>query len=643
MKILVVQVVIVLCLLCCSINCSTVCVVSNSTALANSSRIACDITTNNITFAFILFNNHSDQYSTIFVEGRHNLMSSLSNTFHDVTNLLIIGENSAEISCNLGAGFAFIDSANIVINNIRFIGCGAVQNGTSKVNDVFHLLSASLYFLKCVNITLDTVKISDSYGFGVQIYATVGFNIIKSSHFTNNGNSQHYGGGVHIEFPYCYPISKYTCMSNYSDYYKMNSTYNIIDCTFEDNNALTPNASITTYIKPYNESHVSFGRGGGLSFVLKGAAKNNKIVLDNCTFSNNSALFGGGLYIELLDETQHNVVSVNNSLFVMNQAMRVGGGAKVNLLSFSNLSYQFNDVHFSHCYFSNNSAKEIAGGLSLLATKEQRFIFPTNAFSIDSTKFLANKAQYGAALDLSSWPLLTGMTIHAELSNCVFTSNLITTKLNRVVGSGTVYLSDITVNVFDSITFKHNNGSAVVASGSIVSSEDNCSANFTENTGISGGALSLFAQSYIVVGEHTTFLFLNNEATTFGGAIFAFFAGERSFLSSRDCFLRYFDVNIGPYEWLTHFYFRNNTANNQSNSIYATSLLACAWGMDSGVPDILGIEKNVFCWDSTDRWIYETDNLTFDECHNQIATAPANFSSEVVNVSVVPGSQLTSI
>ena len=637
MKLLVVQVAIVLCLLCCGINSSTLCVVSNSTSFPDSSGIACDITTNDITFAFILFNDDSDKYSTIFVEGQHNLLSSLSNTFRGVTNLLIIGENSAEIACNLRAGLAFIESANIVIKNIQFFGCGAVQNGTSKVNDVFHLLSASLYFLKCVNITLDSVTISDSDGFGVQIYATVGFNIIKNSHFTNNGNSPHHGGGVHIEFPYCFPTSEYTCVSNYSDYYKMNAVYNIIDCTFENNYALTPNARITTYIKPYNESHISFGRGGGLSFVLKGAAKNNKIVLDNCTFSNNSALFGGGLYIDLLDETQHNIVTVNNSSFHMNQAIHVGGGAKVNFLSFSNLSYQFNNVCFSHCNFNNNSAIEIAGGLSLLATKEQRFVFPTNAFSIDSTQFSANKAQYGAALDLSTWPSLTGMTVQPELSNCNFTDNLITTKLGRVVGSGTVYLSDITVNLYDSIIFKHNNGSAIVASGSVVSFKDNCSANFTENTGISGGALSLFAHSYIVVGKHTTFSFINNVASTLGGAIFAFFAGERTFLSSRDCFLRYYDANIGPYEWLTHFYFRNNTANKQHNSIYATSLLACAWGMDNGVPNTLDIQKNVFCWNSTDRWIYKTDNLTLDECHNQIATAPANFSSEVVNISVVPG------
>ena len=636
MKLLVVQTAIILCLLCCGINCSTLCVVSDALSVA-SSRIACDNTTSNITFAFILFNDHSDQYSTIVVVGQHKLLPSLSTTFHNVTNLHIIGQNSSEITCNTGAGLAFIDSANIVIKNIRFIGCGAVHYGTSKVNDVFPLLSASLYFLKCVNITMDSIIISDSDGFGVQIYATVGFNTIKNSLFINNGNSQQYGGGVHIEFPYCYPTSEHLCVSNYSDYYKINSTYNIIDCIFEDNNALTPNASITTYIKPYNESHVSFGRGGGLSFVLKGAAKNNKIFLDNLTFSNNSALFGGGLYIQLLDEAQHNVVTVNNSLFDMNKALHVGGGVKVNILSFSNSSFQFNDVHFSHCHFNNNSAMEIAGGLSLLATKEQCYIFLMNVFSIDSTQFFANKARYGAALDLSTWPSLTGITVQVEASNCNFIDNFITTKLGRVVGSGTVYLSDITVNLYDSIIFKHNNGSAIVASGSVVSFKDNCSANFTENTGISGGALSLFAHSYIVVGKHTTFSFINNVARTLGGAIFAFFAGERTFLSSRDCFLRYYDANVGPYEWLTHFYFRNNTANKQHNSIYATSLLGCAWGMDNGVSDILDIQKNVFCWNSTNRWIYETDKLTLDECHNQIATAPANFSSEVVNISVVPG------
>ena len=638
MKLLVIQTAIILCLLCCGINCSTLCVVSDASSVASSGK-HCINTTKNITLAFVTFNNYSRRYSTILVEGQHKLLPSLSNTFYNVTNLDIIGQNSAEITCNTGAGLAFIGSAHIVIKNIRFIGCGAVHNGTSKANNLllFWPLSASLYFLKCVNITMDSIIISDSDGFGVQIYATVGFNTVKNSIFTNNGNSQQYGGGVHIEFPYCYPTSKHLCVSNYSDYYKMNSTYIIINCIFEDNNALIPNASITTYNKPYNKSHVSFGRGGGLSFVLKGEAKNNKIVLNNCTFSNNSALFGGGLYIQLLDEAQHNVVIVNNSLFNMNRALHVGGGAKVNILSFSNSSFQFNDVHFSHCHFNNNSAMEIAGGLSLLATKEQRFVFPTNVFLIDSTQFFANKAQYGAALDLSTWPSLTGITVQPELSSCNFTDNLITTKLGRVVGSGTVYLSDITVNLYDSIIFKHNNGSAVVASGSVVSFKDNCSANFTENTGISGGALSLFAHSYIVVGKRTTFSFINNVASTLGGAIFAFFAGERTFLSSRDCFLRYYDVNIGPYKWLTHFYFRNNTANKQHNSIYATSLLACAWGMDRGVPNTLDIQKNVFCWNSTYRWIYKTDNLTLDKCHNQIATAPANFSSEVVNISVVPG------
>ena len=50
--------------------------------------------------------------------------------------------------------------------------------------------------------------------------------------------------------------------------------------------------------------------------------------------------------------------------------------------------------------------------------------------------------------------------------------------------------------------------------------------------------------------------------------------------------------------------------------------------------------KKVFCWsstNSTDRWIYETENSILDNCHNQIVTAPATFTSEIVDVSVVPG------
>ena len=72
---------------------------------------------------------------------------------------------------------------------------------------------------------------------------------------------------------------------------------------------------------------------------------------------------------------------------------------------------------------------------------------------------------------------------------------------------------------------------------------------FEKNTADNGGAITLIDNSYLVLFENTTLNFTRNTAAGKGGAIYAVTDGQRSFTSSRFCFVIFHNSIISPYEW----------------------------------------------------------------------------------------------
>ena len=563
---------------------------------------------------------------------------------------------SATVQCENGFGLSFIYVTNITLRGIKFVGCGALQNTTSKIPNASNFEEAifALYFLYCSTVTLQYVTIRDTPGTGMVMYGTIGKNEITNCSFISNsvkvGLSG--GGGLYIEFPYCVPNphgDHLDCSkaSNVPFWYVSNSVYYITSCHFHNNTARVKNHEDYTFILPHRQTHLAFGRGGGLSVYYKGNCTNNIVQVSNVNFTSNTALWGGGLFIEHQDNSYKNMFILESSSFTGNEVLYksdqtkgTGGGAvRLGYIFFGGAHVSSNSITFIDVNFEQNKAY-FGGGLSFYTPKEPEFV--TNLLEFQNCTWTSNVARVGSAVDLALWHAThSGAVIRPTFTNCTFVINngSYTHKYESYsVGIGAFYSDSIPVLFTEFVKFESNQQSALACIGTIISFESGCEAIFFNNSGRNGGAIALMGLASLEVSNETKLKFINNSAAVKGGAIFGASVGNRDLISSRNCFVRYCDLEITPTEWSSTFVFEGNTANSKTNSIFATSLLSCLWGGAYG--STTDEADNVFCWNSNDthpkQWIYSTN------CSNEILTSPAIFvanSSEntMVSLSVFPG------
>ena len=577
-------------------------------------------------------------------------------TFSYMTNFAILGNDTLypnsgpeiHVKCEPEAGLTFLHSSNITIKNILFSGCGAIHNSTSRnfTSKPFSFLQfhASLYFLFCKDVFLYQIEVSSSNGIGVIMYSTGGTNSIQYSNFSSNTeNNLAYpgGGGLYIEFPYCVP-SDLGC-SNRPSYipteYQSGSHYEIYSCLFHNNTADITDQNNYTFILPQKSNHLAFGRGGGLSVYFKGHSTNNTIIVNQSTFVSNEALWGGGVFVEYQDYSQYNNFEIYSSNIENNTCYNEdsptsgtgGGGARSAFIFFENTHVRYNHLAFENCLFLGNKAY-FGGGLSFYTAREPTESAPTNSLEFRNCRWIANVARVGSGLDFSVWHIQpVGATVKPRLTNSSFYFNnaLYTHKLGSLVGIGVMYLDSIPVEFAGAVIFEQNHDSALTAINTGIYFMNNCTGNFTSNSGRNGAAIALLGHAFLETSGNTCLNFTGNRAELKGGAIYSQSVGEHDLISSSSCFIRYNNLSATPWEWTSEFYFNGNTASNRNNSIYTTSLLTCLWGGPYG-----STEQSVnetFCW--TDKWNYASG-----DCISEIATSPATFSrNNSYYLSVIPG------
>ena len=545
------------------------------------------------------------------------------------------------ITCETGAGLSFVSSTNITLRDLYITGCGQLQNSTSR--DFFSLvreflnISTGVYFLLCRDVTIISTTISNSDGTGLVMYSTVGEVTIQHSYFQSNSMSsetQEGGGGLYIEFGYC--LAGNTSCTNGSPNVPMNFTsgaqYYIADCVFEHNvGSISDSSDKSTFILPQKSDHYAFGRGGGLSVFFKGIAKSNTIIVNNSVFFNNQALWGGGIFVEYQDSVSMNRFAVYNTTLDSNYLFHKssfergtgGGGSRVGFIFFNGAHVCNNSIHFEDCRFVNNKAY-FGGGLSFYTAREPQTSTPSNSLDFTRCEWTSNVARAGSALDLSVWhPSTHGAVVNVGFNNCRFENNSgdYTSTMGQLRGIGAMYLDSIPIEISGSTDFCNNTHSALAAVNTGIYFESSSDTNFINNSGHNGGAISLMGFAFIEMKNYSSITFVNNTAHFYGGAIFGQSIGEHDLISSRNCFIRYYDINLLPQQWECQFYFEGNRANKKPNSIYATSLLPCLWGSVYGSVEANASE--VFCWNTTTVWMYATGN-----CEDQVQTSAAKFENQ---------------
>ena len=563
----------------------------------------------------------------------------------DAVNSTIVQVVCSNISTDSGAGMTFVKSTNVTICGIMFDGCGVYQYSTSHANSQlsedskFFQFFTTLYFMLCSNVALEYVHINGTNGIGAVMYSTVGLNRIQYCNFSHNAveveGAIPGGGGLYIEFSYCLPLDGDLCdnTTNVPAFNSENAQYLIEFTTFYKNNATVTNATDLTFILPHRSDHVAFGRGGGLSVFFKGDAFNNNISVRNSLFVDNQAMWGAGLFVEYQDNTTNNTFEISFSDLDSNSCHNSdseskgtgGGGARIGYIFFND-AYGLvanNHMTFTDVCFTGNKAY-YGGGLSFYTAREQASSDPTNQLSFKKCLWQENVARVGSAADISVWhPIASGAVVKPSFTVCNFYNNSAqyTSNLGSQVGVGALYVDSVPVTFSGEVWFISNTQTALASINTGLYFERGCHAYFVSNQGRNGGAVALLGYSFIQVSELTKMTFMNNSAEIKGGAIFGQSIGEHDLISSRNCFIRYEDVQATPLNWTATFSFINNTiAGGNTNSIHVTSLLTCLWGGAFGSTKTIPEEAHrVFCWDE-DRW-----NYTSGDCSSEISTSPASF------------------
>ena len=371
-------------------------------------------------------------------------------------------------------------------NLIKFDNCDFIDNSASaeSVNTAFV-------------VPHDNDHAAFGRGGGLSFYfkGTAQNNSVKISGCQFANNSAVWGGGLFVEF----------------DDRSVSNVFEVDSSSFENNTC------------PYTSDKGTGGGGmriGHYVFThLNSSLVGNKITIDGCNFTKNSAMLGGGMSLSPTLIKAYNPRAIPQ-------------------------------VVLSNCYFYKNTAKL---GAAIESTLFPLFLDGSRIkLSIVSCSFVKNEVTY---LDSDQYEL----------------------------GIGAVYLNGVPAFFNSTVDFNENRGTALAVITCYVDFSDCSQASFRKNRGEKGGAIALIGNAIIQVGQNTYLLFENNHESHFGGAIHNDYIGYQNTVTYTKCFIKHAETFIASTNWTSRLSFINNTARFRGQAIYSSSVLPCAWAGKYGL------------------------------------------------------------
>ena len=400
------------------------------------------------------------------------------------------------------------------------------------------------------------------------------------------------GGGVYaILNAYGYDTVNVTPREH--DSYQHNNSYEFTGCHFLRNRALWLNADraeeVNTPERPFSRGgglavyfvgkasgclikikSCVFARnqaswGGGLQVEMSGTTQNNTLEVEATEFSENCALLaGGGVRIGNLPkkgtQLRINRFRMTNCSFVNNSAIYGGGGSLYGTTiprKFEKHTHPFvTQFYFHGCYWQKNEGSVGAALAAYLYNRNEDLIGPEVPYHVcfqNDTWFRFNRVKQ----------------LH----------------LNLTIGQGTLYSLQVPLIFQGNTHFVNNSQSALLLDGS--SAKVNDRLDFIGNTGVRGGAIAMYGRSRIILQENTsTLIFEANKCSDKGGALYIQAPGAPlvSYNSTgadmQACFFGYSDSSKDFNHWNTTVVFRDNNA-SLGHAVYATTLKNCRRAMES--------------------------------------------------------------
>ena len=580
--------------------------------------------------------NASNFFHNVCITVLDNVMLYKPVTLKNISNLAISGIRSQSIvNCNGQGGLTFIQSDNIAISYLIFDHCVMEHNSTSFLSGHSKPLKlySALYFSGCNNITIVRVDVRYTNGTGLTLYDVNGLVTIRySSFYANTPYNGNGGGGLYIEFTYANPDGL-AILGNKT------ASYSIYHSYFTDNVANISNINATLFIQPFKETHLSFSRGGGISIYFKGHAQKKTVNITDCLVSGNTAYWGAGIFAEFQDFTSHNQFTVKSTIITNNNNPQLnknsgtgGGDVRASLLLYTRNTVHSNTIQFINCSVFYNKAYW-GGGIAFNTCPEQQVAMASNVVSFHGCILDHNQARLGSAVDLTiRHGLPPGFVPQVVFDSCKFQNNNIsyTSDDTKLIGKGALYVDSVPVKFIGENLFMNNTGSAIASVTAALEFNDGTA--FYNNVGDSGGAIALLGGSWMNLTEGSYLQFGNNKAHNKGGAIFAMSIGEHDLISSRNCFIRYYNTSVPSANWKTYLSFVDNSAAVAGDSIFATTLLPCLW-MTSSSAATYNLSKALNSVFAGPPFTYTHSNKSAN--YRDIATAASQFHYS--STSLFPG------
>ena len=506
----------------------------------------------------------------IQIDGNLTLGPSEVIRFENASNLTISGRAS-EIQCHENISFLVRDVQNFKMELLKLDHCGW------QTNESYY--EAALFFEDSHDIKLIDIIISNTSSTGIVFRRCQGNVTIAGVRFYDNGEKK------------CQKYPTFSAGASIEITDMTEASYSLVNCEFTNNN-------VSYRHVPYNIGKINSsihwigtGLGGGLGIYFSGQSNGNFVEVKNCTFTNNTAVWGGGMYVHFQDNTYNNSVSIISSYFENNFAANAGGGADMGFLNNKSFHERTNVITFVKTTFESNFAN-YGGGVGVFSEYGDVKYKPKENIVFNECKWFNNRAVYSPAIDISpyyySGSKRGGFLPLPLFSNVNITNNYIRNKTYHTypertgdakttlhINSGVFVITQFTVYFSGHISFTRNEYSALHLTSATMIIDENTTMNFSGNVGAEGGAIAMYAFSYITINKNTHIEFVHNHADTLGGAIYHHTIDQNDFITGSTCFIEYNDsVKESKPENVT-FHFNNNNAGVGGVSIYADTFGNC--------------------------------------------------------------------
>ena len=610
----------------------------------------------NLSYVLQTIPNMSLSDRIVILQGDHYINQTL--TIADAERLTIRGSDfkSSTIHCmppnssnDTGSGLVFVSISNLTVSNVRFKGCGTLQNSTTLRNGSSIKYRSAVYILNCTNVHFIETTFHRSVGRGLSLYDDNGYVLIRNTTFVENMVPKEEqdrligGGGLYIEFTYCTP--GYPNCNITENLHNKNSTYEIKDCVFEGNRVTGHTSNEETsqnHIVQFpllvgNHGH-NLGQGAGISISFKGTSSHNSITISDCEFYNNSAEHGSGGGVEAIleDYTSKNTLHINACNFTNNSALERSGGALKLGYVITTPNVNHNNITVQDTLFANNSAAW-GGAVSFFASRFKVDLL--NRMKFINCSWMGNSASFGAAMRVNyeAWDSITdGIVPNTLLCWCTFINNYITNtavilksanggKSRQVLQSGTLDIDSFEITLSKNVSIVGSTGSAIVATSAHINILEDTFLQLMNNSATNGGAIALLGYSVLELHSNSQVIFESNNASERGGAVYATSPHQPAFILSHRCFISHHS-SIDPNKWNSSLTFSNNKA-KYGDAIFTDSLLQCAKHIGNVVTDV----KTALRWEPF-KYIPGIEEYT-------IATSPASIYF-TLPVEITPGERV---